>query len=140
MPITTKQLSTDVAKVPEFAYGDGTVNISYAPSRLTEDVLETIQSIGGDDTRPLGEYTHIMNKTLMKLLVDWDLYEDDEYTVKQPIDDAHLRGTPIMFRAEMLNRIVDAFSPNATGATPNESAPLSSTALESVMEPRLGAS
>jgi hypothetical protein len=130
MPITTKQMSTDVAPVPEFAYGDGTVNISFAPSRLTEDVLETIQSIGDDGSRPLGEYTHIMNETLMKLLVDWDLYEDEEYTIKQPIDEAHLRGTPIMFRAEMLNRIVEAFSPNATGATQDASAPSSSTPKE----------
>jgi hypothetical protein len=140
MPITTKQLSTDVAKVPEFTYGGGTVNISYAPSRLTEDVLGTVQEIGGDMTRPLAEYTHIMNEILLKLLVDWDLYEDEEFTIKQPIDEAHLKETPILFRAELINRIVGAFAPNAIGATQSESAPSSRTPMESVMEPRLGAS
>jgi len=140
MPITTRQMATDVAKVPEFTYGDGTVNLTYAPSRLTEGVLETIQAIGDDMTRPLGEYTHIMNQVIMQLVTDWDLFQDDEMRVKMPIDDEHLRELPILFRAEIINKIMDHFSPNATGATQSESAPLSSTAMESVMEPRLGAS
>jgi hypothetical protein len=128
MPITTKQMSTDVAKVPEFPYGDGTVNISFAPSRITEGVLETVQSMKSD--RPLSEYTHIMNDVLALLIVDWDLYEDEEYTIKKPIDIEHLRETPIMFRAEMLNRIVEAFSPNATGTMTTENAPSLSTPKE----------
>jgi hypothetical protein len=135
MPITTKQMSTDVAKVPEFTYGDGTVNISFAPSRLTEAVLETIQSLGDNSDRPLNEYTQIMNQVISDLVVDWDLYEDDAMTVKIPRDEEHLRDLPIMFRAEILTQIVNAFSPNEIGATLSESAPSSSTTLMSATEP-----
>jgi hypothetical protein len=126
MPITTKQMSTDVAKVPEFSYGDGTVNISYAPSRLTEATLETIQSLGVDNQRPLSEYTHVMNRVIADLVVSWDLFEDDDMQISTPIDEAHLRELPVMFRAEILNRIIEAFSPNATGATQSANAPSSS--------------
>lgn len=131
MPITIKQMATDVAHVPEFAYGDGTVNISYTPSRLTEATLQTIQSLdtsSGDPAarqRPLDEYTKIMNGVIMELVTDWDIYEDAENTIKTPIDEAHLREMPVLFRAAILNRIIEAFSPNVIGAS--ESAPSSST-------------
>jgi hypothetical protein len=126
MPITTRQMATDIAHVPEFAYGDGTVNISYAPSRITEATLETIQSLDNSDTRPLNEYTHIMNGVIIELVTDWDVYEDDAQTVKTPIDEAHLRELPVFFRAAILNRIMEAFSPNEIGATVTN-APLSNT-------------
>jgi hypothetical protein len=139
MPITTRQMATDIAKVPEFAYGDGTVNISYAPSRITEATLETIQSLDSNDQRPLSEYTHIMNGVIIELVTDWDVYEDDAQTVKTPIDDAHLRELPVFFRAAILNRIMEAFSPNETGAT-TTNVQSSPTIPTSATEPPLAAS
>jgi|SRR5579859_4323251 len=146
MPITSRQMATNIAHVPEFTFGDGgTVNVSYTPSRMTEGTLDTIEAIGKDMNRSMKDFTHILNEILVFLVVDWDVYDvfdadHPEKNIKTPIDDEHLRTLSIEFRVELLNHIVDHYHPNAIGPTQNESGPSSRTPMESVMEPRLGAS
>lgn len=106
MPVTLGDLKRNTRVAP-VAYGEQTINLTYRPSAITPGFGD------GDDSK-----TFLVD-TLLKVLIAWDIYEDDAYTVMTPITAAVLNSDSIglpLLRAMFDAVVLDTLAGKRNGA------------------------
>src|SRR5579875_2737968 len=122
MGVSLGQLATNSATV-KVTYGNAEVSVDYYPSNVTENaltVMGTLQSAQNDAESMMAGFK-VFNETLVGLIKDWDLYEDDAQTQKVAIDAVRFQTLPLAFRGAVLGAILGDIRPEALTAqvTPN---------------------
>jgi hypothetical protein len=98
MPVTFRQIAAKTAKVT-LSLEDKTITIIYYPNKYTDEIIAKSQA---------GEIT---DKEFFPLLIkEWDIYEDEEYTVMFPIERIDEFG--IAFKREVAEAIARNMRPN----------------------------
>ena|SRR5689334_20427171 len=109
MAITIEQLADDRAVV-RIRVGQEVVTIEYFRGRLMEDALAEMQDYCTCSDGSIASFACLVNKHLVALVANWDIYQDSAWTLKLPIDLSSMNLISLPFRYLMLKSIVaDAF-------------------------------
>ena len=106
MPVTLGELRRNTRTVP-VTYDDMTLSITFRPSAITPSFSD------GD-----GDVDFLV-KSLTRVMVRWDVYEDESYTEMTPITEEILRSDSIglqLLRAMFDCIILDTLSGKRNGA------------------------
>lgn len=88
---------------------ESVVTVTYRPSALTADEIDAMEERTGD------EMHRFCCELLALVLIEWDVYEDDEQTVRTPTTVESLRTFPQSFLWGIVGAIRDANRPGGGG-------------------------
>ncbi len=117
MGVSLGQLAANSASVA-VKYGGATVNVDYFPSNVTENALGVMGKLQNaqNDEQAMMEGFRVFNETLVSLIKDWDLYEDDAQTQKVEISPVRFQTLPLAFRGAVLGAILGDIRPEVLTA------------------------
>lgn len=107
----TASVSFQVGETP-----DEVLDLTYYPGRVTEKIFLSMMSFSKLTTDNAAAGFEEFNATLVTLIKDWDLYEDDAQTQKFPLDASRFPDLPISFRMQVVQAITSDMRPES-GAT-----------------------
>lgn len=98
--ISVGDLSRDTAQV-EVPWNDKSAIITYRPSVFTPAMEQQLLKLAKQEEQDYAasEGSAPVVEMVAKLVVDWDLYEDDAYTIKLPHTYEALNNLPLDFVA-----------------------------------------
>ena len=115
MPITLRALAQD-RQTLRIDYGDaGDLNIVYTPSLLTEKLLTRLSSMTGETA--MGDAAEIVNAVLLKLVLEWDLLDDDGEPLPLTVDG--MGEAPLKVRFDIMQRIASDMRLGEPKGTPS---------------------
>jgi len=129
MPITLKQLTSNTAPV-DFTFLDNPVHLEYRPGAFTEKTLMIMGSLEGvKDGDKILAGLHDINQELCRLIVSWDVMEDDGVTMF-PLDADRVSELPFLFRIECFKQMSGVAMMGEANGTPSSSPSLVTSLVE----------
>jgi hypothetical protein len=110
MPISLSRIAANTAHVT-FAWDQDNITIIYRPGRVTEKIFAELEAFNHLNADSLMESFASLNDILVRLIVSWDVYEDDAQEQMFPLAPDRLRELPVLFRMEVLKAIMSDMRP-----------------------------
>lgn len=148
MPLTLSQIAANRASVT-IEYAGQLVTLEYAPALITEKTIADMSAVamgadglalpdaraaGGvsetDARRAVVDFTGFMatlNDLLCRVVLAWDVYEDDAETVMFPLAPDRLSELPVEFRAACFRAIFGGLRLGEPSGTPSPARSRAST-------------
>lgn len=137
MPLTLTQIAANRASVT-VTYAGQTVTLEYSPALITEKAIAEMSALSDSAARPatgdasdeanedaarsLSEFSGMMgaiNDLLCRIVLAWDVYEDDAQTVMFPLTPDRLADLPVEFRSLCLRAVFGGMRLGETNGTPS---------------------
>lgn len=99
MGISVSHIKNNTRSV-DVPFGDETIHIVYRPSEWTPSIEKEWQDSEGSATENMLQF-------LSRLVIDWDIYEDDEETKKLPITPESLEVLPTQIGMGIIRAVSD---------------------------------
>jgi hypothetical protein len=113
MPISIKKLLTNTS-VATFGEGENAAHITYYPARINETIFARLEALSSKESgKKIDEQFADINETLVFLIKEWDIYEDEEAGVLFPLDAKKLKEMPPVLRMAIIGAIMEDFRPEA---------------------------
>lgn len=142
MPLSLFQLAANRASVT-IEYAGQVVTLDYAPALITEKTIAEVSDVatgaqalaepGADSAAGAGGLTTIttfmgaLNTLLCRVVLSWDVYEDEAQTVMFPLTPERLAELPVDFRAACFQAIFSGLRLGETNGTPPKARSRAST-------------
>lgn len=112
MPIVLANILSNTATVGVEFMGES-ASLTIYPARVSEKTLAVLMDFEGAAANPrqVKGLFDGMNRELVDIIKEWDLFEDVERTRPFPLDADRLPEIPMLLRVAMLKEIIAAFRP-----------------------------
>lgn len=129
MPLSLSQLAANRASVT-LAYAGQAVTLEYAPALITEKTIADMTGLGsvasaadGDMdgaamVDALSRFMGALNELLCRVILAWDVYEDDAQTEMVALTPDRLARLPMEFRTTCFQALVGGLRLGETTGTP----------------------
>ena len=116
MPVTLKQIAANTASASMEFEGGGSLNITYYPLRISDEMLLQLQSFAGATEQTMPGLLGDLNQMLVDVVQSWDLLEDDGVT-PIALTQERLAGLSPVIKSLAVQCILGSIRPEALAPT-----------------------